>query len=251
MVVPSSTGATFPLPMSDRARSTAAMPSVLRSRVGIALHATRELSAWSQGPPVRLPATLDRLAEGWWRLPPRARAVLLMLGAVLAAGAVLLRVALSPYGPPVPVLVATRTLEVGTTIGAQDFEVVRWPRSLAPPGTLHHDAEVTEDATLVIGVVRGAPLTVLHVDAAGPLANLPAGAAAVPVPVDLLAGVGAGARVDLVVTLGDGSGRRLASDVRVHDGDGRLVWLEVDRALAPDVTAAASRGTLSAVVLPR
>jgi len=227
------------------------MPSALRSRVRVALHGTRDLSVWSQGPPVRLPGALDRLAEGWWRLPPRARGALIVLGAVLAAGAVLLRLALSPYGAPVPVLVAARTLEVGTTLGVQDVELVRWPRSLAPPGTFHDGSEVTDGATLVMGVARGTPITILHVDAAGPLASLPAGAAAVPVPVDLLAGVGAGARVDLVVTLGDGSGRRLASDVRVHDGDGRLVWLEVDRALAPDVTAAASRGTLSAVVLAR
>ena len=227
------------------------MPSALRSRVRVALHGTRDLSVWSQGPPLRLPGTLDRLAEGWWRLPPRARGTLLVLATVAAAGAVLLRVALSPYGPPVPVLVAARTLEVGTTIGTADVEVVRWPRSLAPPGTFQDGAEVADRATLVMGVARGTPLTVVHVDAEGPLAGLPAGAGAVPVPVDLLAGVGAGARVDLVVTLGDGSGRRIAADVRVQDGDGRLVWLVVDRALAPDVAAAAARGTLSAVVLPR
>jgi pilus assembly protein CpaB len=227
------------------------MPSALRSRVRVALHGARDLSVWSQGPPVRLPGTLDRLAEGWWRLPPRARSAVLALLAVLAAGAVLLRVALSPYGPPVPVLVAARTLEVGATVGTQDVEVARWPRSLTPPGTFHDAAALADGATLVMGVVRGTPLTLLHVDAAGPLAGLPGGAAAVPVPLDLLAGVGPGVRVDLVVTLGDGTGRRLAEDVRVLDGDGRLVWLVVDRALAPDVAAAASRGTLSAVVLPR
>jgi hypothetical protein len=69
------------------------------------------------------------------------------------------------------------------------------------------------------------------------------------VPSGALRGASGGTRLDLVVTLGDGSGRTLARDVRVLAEEGGTTWLEVERALAPDVVAAAARGTLSAAVL--
>ncbi len=162
--------------------------------------------------------------------------------------AVVLRVAMSPYGPPVTVLLATDDLRVGNALTSADLSVARWPREVAPPGALQQRSEAV-GRRLTMGVTAGTVLSAAHITGDGPLTGLAAGAAAVPVPSGALRGAFGGTRLDLVVTLGDGSGRTLARNVRVLAEEAGTTWLEVDRTLAPDVAAAAARGTLSAAVL--
>jgi len=174
--------------------------------------------------------------------------VALTVAATLSA--VLLRVALAPYGPPVTVLVTTADLEVGAPIAPSDVTTARWPRDLIPPAALLTRADLT-GARLALGVTAGSVLTSRHVRTDGPLAALTDGAAAVPVPSGLLRGIDGGSHLDLVTVLGDGTGRTIARDVRVLAVDAETVWLEVSRDRAPDVAAAALRGTLSGAVLAK
>ncbi len=197
------------------------------------------------GPPPVLPVAVDRALERWWRLPPRMRAAaVIALLVVVAAGAVL-RVARSPYGPPVPVVVAVRDLAVGAAVAGAVAPEHR-PADHVPSDAV---ATVPPDATLAMGVVSGTVLTARHLRPGGPLADLAAGSAAVAVPVDIVPGAVPGLRVDLVATLGDGSGAVVAADARVLAVTGDLVWFEVPRVAAPDVAAAASRGLLTAALL--
>ena len=192
---------------------------------------------------------VDRISEGWWRISPRRRSVLaLVVGAALTL-VVLLRVALSPYGPPLRVVVATRDLAVGTRLDVDDVVEARWPASLVPDHLLADRTDAL-GAALSTGVVAGSPISRRHLDGDGVTGALADWAVAVPVPAELLPPLVAGGRIDVVVTLGDGSGSAAASDVRVLSIDGGIVWLEVERARAPDVSAAAGRGTIGAVLLP-
>lgn len=174
--------------------------------------------------------------------------MLLAATALVLITTVVLRVAMSPYGPPVAVLLATEDLQVGEVLTAANVTAARWPREIAPRGALQHRAD-TSGRRLTMGVTAGTALTSAHVTGDGPLTGMASGAAAVPVPSGALRGASGGTRLDLIVTLGDGSGRTLARDVRVLAEEGGTTWLEVERSLAPDVAAAAARGTLSAAVL--
>ncbi len=191
---------------------------------------------------------MDRVAEGWWLLTPRARTVLAALAVGIALAAVLLRIALAPYGPPITVLVVSTDLEVGAALGPSDVTTARWPRDLTPPPPLLTRADLP-GSRLAVGVTAGTVLTARHVRDDGPLATMAGGTAAVPVPDALLRGVDSGSRLDLITVVGDGTGRTIAQDVRVLTVDGDTVWLEVPRDRAPDVAAAALRGTLSGAVL--
>jgi pilus assembly protein CpaB len=203
----------------------------------------------SDGPPLRLPAVADRVAEGWWRLSPRRRSTIaIALGAVLTL-AVLLRVALSPYGPPLPVVLATGDLAVGTRLAPSDLVTARWPSSLVADHLIGVPADAI-GSTLSIGVPAGTAVSRRHLEGDGVSGALADWAVAVPIPEQLLPPLVAGGRIDVIVTLGDGSGRAAASDVRVLSVDGGIVWLEVERSRAPDVSAAAGRGTIGAVLLP-
>jgi pilus assembly protein CpaB len=206
------------------------------------------LPTWLHGAPYRLPGAADRVVEGWWLLSPRLRLLLGAVSASLVLMTILLRVALSPYGPPEQVLVAGVDLRVGEVVAGSDVSVARWPRDLVPPGALSQRSAAV-GGRMTMGVTAGTALTARHVTGDGPLRELAAGRAAVPVPSGALRGASGGARLDLVVTLADGTGRTLARDVRVLAEQSGTTWLEVDRALAPDVAAAAARGTLSAAVL--
>jgi Flp pilus assembly protein CpaB len=224
------------------------MPSALRFRTrapGEGVHAS---STWLPGPPLRLPGVVDRIAEGWWRLSARVRTILAALAVMTALAMVLLRIVLAPYGPPIMVLVTTSDLEVGSALGPTDVTTARWPRDLVPPAALLTRGDLA-GARLALGVTAGTVLTSRHVRADGPLSSLTSGTAAVPVPLGLLRGAVGGRRLDLVTVLGDGTGRTIARDVRVLAVDGGTVWLEVSRDRAPDVAAAALRGTLSGAVL--
>ena len=205
-------------------------------------------AAWPgvDGPPPTLPAVVDGALERWWALPPRVRAAAALAALLLVATGGVVRVARSPYGPPIPVAVAGRDLPVGATVaGAAATE--RRPAGLVP---LDAVAEVPDDATLAMGVVAGTVLTSRHLRPGGPLADLPAGAAAVAVPAEAVPGATPGRRVDVIVTRADGGGAVAAADARVLATDDDRVWLAVPRAAAPDVAAAAARGLLSVALLP-
>jgi len=199
-------------------------------------------------PALRHPVQDRGEAEGWWRLTPRARSVILLLAAVTAAAVVLLRVALSPYGPPVDVLVTTRDLAAGARLGPDDVALRRWPRDLLPPEPLRDPAALV-DAPLTTRVTAGTALTAGHLRDEGPLAGLGVDRAAVVIDATLLRGVAVGTRLDLVGVAGDGSGRTLARDSRVLAVEDGAVWIDVPRDRAADVAAGALRGTLSGVVL--
>jgi len=224
------------------------MPPALRSRDRAPSEGARGVLPRLLGPPARLPGVVDRVAEGWWRLAPRARTALTGLAVLAVLGATLLRIALSPYGAPVTVLVATSDLMVGTIPGASDVTTARWPRALLPPSPPAARGDLG-GARLSMGIAAGTVLTRAHLRDDGPLAELTPGAAAVPAPLGSLRGAASGALLDLVGVAGDGSGRTIARGVRVLAVDGDTVWLEVERDRAADVAAAALRGTLSGAVL--
>jgi hypothetical protein len=224
------------------------MPPALRIRTSAPSEGARGATPRLPGPPFLLPGIGDRIAEGWWRLTPRARTVLASSAVLLAVAAVLLRIALSPYGPPVTVLVTTGELAVGSSPGPSDVTSTAWPRGLLPPSAPATRDDLV-DARLTVGVVAGTVLTRDHLRDDGPLAGLSTGSAAVAVPAGLLRGAREGVRLDLVAVSGDGSGRTVARDVRVLAVAPDGVWIEVPRERAADVAAAALRGTLSGAVL--
>jgi len=170
------------------------------------------------------------------------------VGAAAMIAAVTARIALSPYGAPTVVVIATSDLMTGVVLSNADVTTARWPGALVPTDAVVAGRD-TIGARLTMGVTAGTVLTDRHLRRGGPLADLGAGMAAVPVPSQLLRGVSARARLDLVATAADGSGRALARDVLVLAADGETVWLQVERERAPDVAAAAARGTLSGAVL--
>lgn len=208
----------------------------------------REMS-WLDGIPLRLPALLDRVAEGWWRLAPRRQRALIGVVVLAATAVVLARVALSPYGPPLTVVIAVSDLEIGHRLTATDLATTRWPRSLVPPSALR-DPQDAIGRTLAIASTAAGVLTDRHVRSTGVSAQVSPGSAALPVRSTLLPGVTVGARVDLIVRLGDGAGRTAAQDVDVLALEDDLLWLEVPRAAAADLAAAAGRDALFAVLLP-
>ena len=224
------------------------MPPALRPRTRASHVDAPRVTTWLPGPPLRLPSVLDRVAEGWWRLTPRARTAIVVLAALATVVVVLLRVALSPYGPPVDVLVTTRDLATGSELGPGDVSMRRWPRDLVPPDPLLDPAALA-GARLTARVTAGTVLDAGHLREDGPLARLGVDRAAVVIDAQLLQGVGVDTRLDLVGVAGDGSGRVLARDSRVLAVEDGMVWVEVPRDRAADVAAAALRGTLSGAVL--
>ncbi|MGA0830538.1 MAG: SAF domain-containing protein, partial [Nitriliruptoraceae bacterium] len=125
-----------------------------------------------------MPAVVDGALERWWALPPRLRAAAALAALLLVAGSGVLRVARSPYGPPVAVVVAERDLAVGDpAAGAVAAE--RRPLTLVPRDAV---VELPDEATLAMGVVAGTVLTARHLRPGGPHADQPAGSTAVAVP---------------------------------------------------------------------
>ena len=224
------------------------MPPALRPRTRASHADAPRVTTWLPGPPLRLPSVMDRAAEGWWRLTPRARGAIIVLITVMTVAVVLLRVALSPYGPPVDVLVATRDLASGSALGPDDVTVRRWPRDLVPSEPLQ-DPDDLVGTRLTARVTAGTVLATPHLRDDDPLARLGVDRAAVVIDAGSLQGVAVDARLDLVGVAGDGSGRTLARDGRVLAVEDGTVWIEVPRDRAADVAAAALRGTLSGAVL--
>lgn len=181
----------------------------------------------------RLPRPLDAASEGWSRLAPRMRALVTLVGVAVLMIAVAARIGRAEArwgGAPVPVLVATAALPVGTTELA--LRQADWPPVAVPPGAV---TEVPERAVLALALPEGAVLTAGHLDPAGPAVGLPTGSRAVPVPVEHGWGVVTGGRVDVWVLGGDAEpARQVATGAPVlevsDDGTSRtaLIGLSED-----------------------
>lgn len=196
--------------------------------------------------PVALPAALDHVSERWWRLSPRARAVVL---AVLCVGVLALAgrgATASPWGPPGQVLVLTSDLPAGATVGPTDVEHAQWPSELIPADAL---SELPEDARVHGPAAADAVLTRRHL-VSGLAGLLESGEAAVSVPLDGLPQVAAGDVVDVVTATPDGAGHRAATAARVVAVDHAFLWLAVDHGHVDAVAAAGAAGTVTLAVRP-
>lgn len=196
------------------------------------------------GAPLVLPPWLDALSDRWWGLTPRTRAIAVLSLVVLTAVLATIRVAASPYGPPVPVLVATEDLPAGTVLGAEVLRTERWPEELAPPG-----AHSEPTGTLVAPLPGGAILTGGHLTEDGVGGMIDPGQAAVPVPAELVPELGIGTLVQVVASGPDGAGLVLADRAEVVATDGTTLWLATSERVAADVAAAGLRGTVALAVV--
>lgn len=196
-----------------------------------------------------LPAWLDRLSERWWGLPPRARATLVVVAIVLALVVVGRGATRSPWGPPVPVLVATADLEPGAPIDPGQLRAAQWPADLVPDDSITALADLPDDARVRSSVPAGAPLTGRHLVSG--LAGLVApGHVAVSVPRDGLPIVPTGARVDVVTAGVHGESARVTAGARVLALDGDWVWLGVPAEQADAVATAAVTGRVLLAIRP-
>jgi hypothetical protein len=199
-----------------------------------------------QGTPVALPAALDRCSEHWWRLPPRARAALVLLAliAFVAAGEKRVAAVRDQWGgPPRPALVATGHIAVGQ---APQVRAVRLPPALVPDDA---PQQVPADARLALALPKGAVLTRAHLSPRGPAAGLAHDLRVVPVPVDPGWDVRAGGWVDVWALSSSAGSTRVAEHRPVlavlsdDDPPSALVGL------APTEVAAAMRGFADGEVL--
>lgn len=196
------------------------------------------------GAPLVLPPWLDAVSDRWWGLTPRTRAVAVLAVVVLVAVLAAVRVGASPYGPPVPVLVATHDLPAGTVLGEEVLRTERWPQELTPAG-----ASAAPSGTLVAPLPAGAILTGTHLTEEGVGGMIAAGQAAVPVPAELVPDLGVGTLVQVVASGTDGTGVVLADRAEVVAADGVMLWLATSERVAADVAAAGLRGTIALAIV--
>ena len=194
---------------------------------------------------MRLPRALDAASEWWWRATPRTRALLGVLAVVAVLAAGIGHAAASPYGPPTPVLIATRDLLPGEAPGPGDLERVSIPSALVPTAATLEPTGVVSHA-----LPTGAILTERHLGDGGWAASLPAGRVAVPVRAEQLPPLNPGTHLDVIGAGADGQGRRPSTGVVVLSATGDQVWLSIEAGDAVGVSAAASVGGLAVVVLP-
>jgi hypothetical protein len=204
------------------------------------------LSRHLQGPPVALPAALDRCSEWWWRLPPRARmAVGVLAFAVLLVGCELrITQARDRWGgPPRRALIAVRDSAVGDP---PLVRAVRLPPAMVPPDA---PQQVGDDARLAFALPAGAVLTRGHLSARGPAAGLPSHLRVVPIPADPGWDIRAGGRVDVWALASPGQSTQIARRRPVvgvtadDDEPSALVGL------SPTEVAAAVRGLADGEIL--
>lgn len=195
------------------------------------------------GAPLALPAGLDALSDRWWGLTPRTRTWLVLLVVVAALSGAALRAAASPYGPPVPVLVASDDLPAGADLADASLRTERWPADLVPTD---HRSEAS--GRLVSGLPAGAVLTDGHVSDGGLAEALGSGRSAVPLPVELVPDLPIGTVVQVVATGLEGDGTVLADRAEVIAADDGSLWVAVPDAAAADVATAALRGSLAVAV---
>lgn len=198
------------------------------------------------GPPFALPALLDRVSERWWRARPRARVLLSLSAVVLIVVAGIAHAAAAPHGPPAVAWVASHDLVVGHVLEPGDLERTDWPSGLLPDGALREPR-----GTLAAPLPRGAVATERHLGDAGVAAGLPDGTVAVPVPLEVLPDLPAGARIDLVASDLGGGAHLLTSGAVVLHTDAVAVWLAVEQQTAPQVAGAALHGPIGVIVVPR
>jgi len=160
------------------------------------------------GPHPALPAALDRCSERWWRLPPRVRALALVLAACSLLALDQWRVAQAQQrwgGPARRALVAVEHAHVGDHPA---LRAVSLPPAMVPPGA---PQRIADDARLALALPEGAVLTRAHMSPRGPAVGLDPGLRVVPVPVPPGLDIGAGARVDVwVLTDAPDRSRRVA-----------------------------------------
>jgi hypothetical protein len=205
----------------------------------------RPARALAGGAPLVLPSWLDALSDRWWGLTPRTRAVAVAAALVLVAAASTARVAASPYGPPVPVLVAAADLPIGATLDDATLRRTRWPGELAPPGV-----RTQASGTLTAPLPEGSVLTERHVTESGLAGAVAVGQVAVPLPAELVPPLEVGTGVRVVASGPDGAGVVLADRAEVVAADGTSLWLAVPDRAAADVAAAGMRGTVALAVIP-
>jgi pilus assembly protein CpaB len=167
--------------------------------------------------------------------------VLLAVTAALSGAA--LRAAASPYGPPVPVLVATADLPAGADLDDAPLRGRRWPADLVPSG---HRTVAT--GTLAAPLPAGAVLTDGHVTDGGLATLLPVGRSAVPLPAELVPDLAVGTIVQVVATGLEGEGTVLADRAEVIATDDGSLWVAVADDAAADVASAGLRGSLALAV---
>lgn len=199
-----------------------------------------------RGRPFALPAPLDDAVERWWALPPRARLAIglsVTLAMLLVAGRGAAR---SPWGEPVPVLVAARDLPAGAELTPSEVVLVERPEATLPVGAL---AEVPT-GRLSTMIPQGAVLTSAHVTDHGLAAGLAPGRSAVALPAADLPTLSPGQRIDVVTSTTDGSGARLATDAVVLATGGDHIWLDVARDEAVAIGAGLGWARVTVVLLP-
>jgi pilus assembly protein CpaB len=197
------------------------------------------------GPPLALPAALDRVAEHWWAARPRTRAALAVALSSLLVLAGVAHAATGRGGPPTSVYVAARELQPGDSVRAGDVRRRDWPADLVPDGAVDRPS-----GTLRALVPRGAVITDGHLGEDGIAASVDTGDVAVPVPVELAPVLEVGSSVDLIGPGPDGRGERLASGARVIGQSVDVVWIGVTADAAIAVSAAIGQGTLALALRP-
>jgi hypothetical protein len=201
-----------------------------------------------QGPPLVLPAALDRLSERWWSLTPRMRTLLVVVAGAVLIGGAQWRVAEAQRrwgGPPRRALIAVRDAAAGQT---PQLRPARLPPALVP-----RDApqRVDDDVRLALALPEGAVLTRAHVSPRGPAAGLDHDLRVVPIPVDPGWDVRPGSRVDVWVLAPEPARstliarRRPVVSINPTDGDDRAALVGM---AAPEV-AAVMRGLVDGQVL--
>jgi pilus assembly protein CpaB len=123
------------------------------------------------------------------------------------------------------VVVASRSMPIGTELTERDLKVVGWPAGSMVPGAVSATADVV-NLGLIVGVLENEPITTSKLASretgAGLPPAIPPGLRAISIKVDDVIGVSGfvspGNRVDLVVTIrrqGDSMTRTVASNVQV------------------------------------
>lgn len=174
-----------------------------------------------RGPPPALPTALDRCSERWWRLPPRVRALSIVLLAVAVLGVDQWRVIHAQQrwgGPARHALIAVEHAHVGDR---PQLRAVALPPAMVPAGA---PGSIADDARLALALPQGAVLTRAHLSPRGPAVGLDPGLRVVPLPVPEGLDIVEGATVDVwVLTSASGASHRVARGrpvVGVTEGDG-------------------------------
>jgi hypothetical protein len=171
------------------------------------MSARSRLTGTLQGPPVALPAALDRCSELWWGLSPRTRMAVGMLALALALIGCEVRVAEARNrwgGPPRRALIAVRDVPIGQH---PQVRAVRLPPALVPPDA---PQDVDDSARLAFALPEGVVLTRRHLSDRGPAAGLPQDLRVVPIPIDPGWQVRAGGWVDVWALATPGQTMRIA-----------------------------------------